>query len=121
MAAEIGLERYVEHLDKNLAHVMAHPVLEDVHKEAAVLFAPNRALRYQIAGLRVKQALAARLLAPALVGDIDRFFTGAFDDRNKLHPPCAHLIAKEAIDGAAMFLVGGVDGAQDVEVDSVLA
>src|SRR6266849_957905 len=109
MAAEIGLERYVEHLDKNLAHVMAHPVLEDVHKEAAVLFAPNRALRYQIAGLRVKQALAAGLLAPAQVGDVDRVRIGALDDGNKLQPLGAHLVAEETIDSAAVFMVGGID------------
>ena len=46
---------------------------------------------------------------------------GAFDDRNELNPLCLQFVAKEAIDRAAVFLVGGVDGAQNVEVDSVLA
>ena len=46
---------------------------------------------------------------------------GALDDRDELYPLCVHLVAEEAIDRAAVFLVGGVDRAQYVEVDSVLA
>src|SRR5882762_1730400 len=103
MAAEIGLERHIEHLDKNTAHVMAHPLLEDIDEEAAVLFAPHRAFRYEVSGLPVEQALAARLLAPALVGDIDSLLGGALDDRDKLQPLCAHLIAEETINRAAVY------------------
>ena len=121
MAAEIGLECHVENLDINLADVMAYPFFEDVYQEASVLFAPNGAIRYQVAGLRIEQALAARLLAPAQIGDLDRFFGRALDDGDELHPLCTHLIAKKRIDGAAVFLVGGVDGADYVEFDSVVA
>src|SRR5216683_281349 len=121
MAAEISLEGHVEHLDKNLTHVVAHPLLKNIYEEAAVLFATDRALGHEVAGLRVQQALAAGLLAPAEVGDIDGFRTGALDDGNKLHPLCTHFIAEETIDGTAVLLVGGVDRAQDVEFDSVLA
>src|SRR6266542_3773315 len=121
MATEIGLERHIEHLDKDPAHVMTNPLLEDIHEEAAVLFATDRALGHEVAGLRVQQALAAGLLAPAEVGDIDGFRTGALDDGYKLHPPCAHFIAEETIDSAAMFLVCGVHRTQDVEFDSVIA
>jgi hypothetical protein len=121
MPAEIGLERHVEHLDVNLAHVMAHPLLEDVNQKATVLFASDRTLGYEVAVLRVKQALAVGLLAPAQIGDVDRLFGGALNDRDELHPLRAHLITKETIDRAAMFLVGGVDRAEYVEFDSVLA
>ena len=100
---------------------MAHPLLEDIDEEAAVLFGADRALGHQVAGLRVEQALLAGLLAPALVGDRDRLLGGALDDRDELHPLGAQLVAEEAIDGAAVVLVGGVDRAQDVEVDLVLA
>src|ERR1039457_4048037 len=121
MAAEIGLERHVEHLDEDIAHSMAHPLLENVNEEAAVLFAADRARRYQVAGLRIEQALAAGLLAPALVGDIDCLLGGTLDDRDELHPLRAHLIAEETIDRAPVFLVGCVDRTQYVELDSVLA
>src|SRR5579872_7087157 len=71
MAPEIGLKRDVEHLHKNFADVMPHPLLEDIDEEAAILFASDGALGYEISGLRVEQALAAGLLAPALVGGIN--------------------------------------------------
>ena len=121
VAAEEGFQRDVEELHVDLAHVVAHPLLEDVDQEAAVLLGPDRALGDQVAGLRVEQPLLARLLAPALVGDLDRLLGGALDDRDELHPLRAQFIAEEAIDGAPVVLVGGVDGAQDVEVDLVLA
>jgi hypothetical protein len=41
MAAEIGLERHVEELNVNTAHVMTHPLFEDIHEEAAILFVPH--------------------------------------------------------------------------------
>ena len=70
MAAEIGFERHVEELHVDLAHVAAHPFLEHVHQEAAVLLRADRALGDQISGLGVEQPLPAWLLAPALVGDL---------------------------------------------------
>src|SRR5271169_2854325 len=121
MTVEIGLERHVEELDKNPAHVMANPLLENIHQEAAVLFTADRALGHQVAVLGIEQAFAAGLFTPAQVGNIDRLFSGALDDRYKLHPLSLHLVAEEAIDRTTMFLIGGVDRAQDVELDSVLA
>src|SRR5579872_9781 len=120
MAPEIGLKRDVEHLHKNFADVMPHPLLEDIDEEAAILFASDGALGYEISGLRVEQALAAGLLAPALVRDIDRFFRGALHDGDKLHPLRVHLVAEETIDRSAILLVGGINRAQNVELDSVL-
>src|SRR5271169_2009171 len=121
MAAEIGLECDVEHLDENLAHVVAHPLLEDIHQELAVLFAANRAVGYEVASLRIEQALAAGLLTPSLVGDIDGLRAGTLDDWDELHPRSLHLVAEKTIDRAAVMFVGGVDRTQNVEVDSVLA
>ena len=51
----------------------------------------------------------------------ERLLGRALDDRDELHPPRSQLVAEEAIDVAPVVLVGGVDGAQDVEVDLVLA
>src|SRR5579872_19874 len=120
MASEIGLKRDIEHLHKNFADVMPHPLLEDIDEEAAILFASDGAFGYEISGLRVEQALAAELLAPALVRDIDRFFRGALHDGDKLHPLRVHLVAEETIDRSAVLLVGGINCAQDVELDSML-
>ena len=61
------------------------------------------------------------LVTPALVGDIDGFGAGALDDGDELHPLRLHLVSEEAIDRAAVMFVSGVDRAQDIEVDSVLA
>src|SRR5271165_3813706 len=121
MTAKIGLERHVEELDKNPAHIVAHPLLEDIHQEAAVLFAADRSPGYQVAGLGVEQTFAAGLLTPAQVCYLNRLFSGALDDRDKLHPLSLHLVAEEAIDRTTVFLIGGIDRAQDVELDSVLA
>src|SRR5580692_5419617 len=120
MTAEVSLERHVEELNVNTANVVAHPLLKDIHEEAAVLFSPDRAFRYQVASLRVEQALASRLFAPAKIGDLDRRLGGAFDDRNELYPLRLQFISKETIDRAAVVLVCGVNSAQDVEVDPVL-
>ena len=57
VAAEEGLQRDVEELHEHLAHVVAHPFLEHVDEEAAVLFGADRALGDEVAGLRVEQAL----------------------------------------------------------------
>src|SRR5271165_4506456 len=121
MAAEIGLERDVKELDVNPAHVAAHPFLEDIDEEAAVLLGADRALRAEVAGLRIERTLAAGPFAPALVGDFKRFRGRTLDDWDELHPFGIELVAKKAIDGAAVFLVGGVDRAENVEFDSVSA
>ena len=53
-------------------HVVSYPFLEDVHEEVSVLFATNGAVRHQVSGLGVDQALATGLLAPAHIGNLDR-------------------------------------------------
>ncbi len=121
MTTEVGFERDVEHLDKDCAHIMAQPFFENVHQELAILLAVYGALGDEVAILGIEQALATGLVTPTLVGDIDGFGAGALDDGDELNPGCFHFIAKEAIDRAAMVFVGGVDGAQDVEVHFVLA
>ena len=121
VAAEESFERHIEQLNKHFAHVMPNPLLENVHEELAVLPAADCSVRYHVAGLRVEDALAARLLAPAQVRDIDRVCAGALDDRDELHPLCPHLVAEETVNRASVLLVGGVDRTKDVEVDIVLA
>ena len=44
MAAKESLQRYVEKLHENLAHIVAYPFLEYIHEEASVLFGTDRAL-----------------------------------------------------------------------------
>src|SRR5271165_3708169 len=122
MAAEIGLERHVEQLDEHLCHVAPRPFLENVDQEPAVLLAADRTVGDEVAGLRIKQALLARArVAPALVGDGERLGRGPLDDRDELHPFRAELVAEKPIDPPPVLLVGGVDGAKDVELDAVLA
>ena len=89
MAAKESLQRYVEKLYENLAHVVAYPFLEYIHEKASVLFGTDRALGDQVAGLRVEQALLAGLVTPALVGNFESLCRGTLDDRDELHPLCA--------------------------------
>src|SRR5580704_1008908 len=121
MAAEISLECDVEHLDIDLAYVTAHPLLENVHEELTILFAADRTIRYEVSRLRIEQAFAARLLTPALISKIDGLIARTLDDGDELHPLRMQLVAKKAINRATMFLVGRVDRAQDVKVNSVFA
>ncbi len=115
------LERHVEQLHEDPAHVPPNPLLEDVDQEAAVLLPAHRALRHQAARLGVEEPLPPRPVAPALVGQRDRLFRRPLDDRDELHPLRAELVAQEAVDGPPVRLVGRVHRAQDVEVDPVPA
>src|SRR5271166_4241840 len=118
MAPEIGFERDVEELDEHAPHIAPHPFLENVDEELAILLAANRAVGDQISGLGVEKALArARPIAPALVGDGERLGRRPLDDRNELDPRRAEFVAEEAVDPSPMLLVGGVDGAEDIELD----
>lgn len=119
MAAEKGFERHVEELDVNRSHIMAHPFFENIHEEATVLLGTYRALRHQVAGLRVEQTFAIGPLAPTRVGDGDCLCGGALDDGDELYPLCAKYVAEEAIHRTTVFLVCGVDRAENVEVDPV--
>src|ERR1700733_6567110 len=121
MSAEKSLERHIEELDVDFPDIVAYPFLKDIDEKATILVCAHRALGDQIAGLRIEQALAPGLRAPALVGDLQCLLRSTLDDRYELHPLGAQLIAKEAVDSTSMILVGGVDRAQDVEVDSVPA
>src|SRR5207245_11312015 len=108
-------------LNVNSTHVGTHPLFEDIYQESAVLFAPHLAFRYQVSGLCVKHSLLSGLLAPAQVGDLNCLRGGPLDNRNELHPFGMQLIAKEAIDCAAVMLIGGVDSTQNIEIDAVFA
>ena len=78
-------------------------------------------LGHQTAGLRVERPISALLAAPALVRQGDRLRGGAFDDRNQLDVLRVQFIAEEAIDLERMVRIGGVDRAEDIDVDLVLA
>ena len=108
VAAKKGLERHIEHLNKHFAHIMANPLLEDVDEELAVLPAADGPVGYHVAGLRIKNALAASLLAPSQVCNIDRVSVSSLDNGDELDPLCAHLVAKETIDRTTVFFVGGI-------------
>lgn len=108
VAAEKGLKRYIEQLNKHLAYIMANPLLEDVDEELAVLPTADGPVGYHVAGLRVKHALATSLLTPSQVCDIDRVRVGSLDNGDELDPLCAHLVAKETINRTTVFFVCGV-------------
>src|SRR5277367_2084701 len=98
MSAEKSLERHIEELDVDFPDIVAYPFLEDIDEKEAILLGAHRALGDQITGLRIEQALAAGLRAPALVGDLQRLLRGTLDYRYELHPLGAELIAEEAVD-----------------------
>src|ERR1700677_4891876 len=108
VAPEKSLERYIEQLNKHFAHIMTNPLLEDVDEELTVLPATDSPVGYHVAGLRVKNALAANLLTPSQVCDINRVSVGSLDDGDELNPLCTHLIAKETIDRTTVFFISGI-------------
>jgi len=79
---------------------MAHPLIEDVAEEMAVLLRADRAVLHAL----------AFLIAGVVV---------ALHDRDELHEPDLQFIAEEAVDLQRVVGVGGVYGAEDVEVDLV--
>src|SRR6266478_2828886 len=60
------------------------------------------------------------MFTPAQVGDLERFSVSTLHDGDELQPFCFHLVPEKAIQGPAVLLIGGVDRAQDVEIDSML-
>src|SRR3954467_4026117 len=114
VASEIGLERHVEELDVDPAHVLANPFLEDINQKTPVLFGLDGALGYQAPRLCVEQSLSTRALAPAQIRDGKCLRRRALDDRNELHPLRMQFVAKETVHVAAVVSVRGVDGAEDV-------
>ena len=83
--------------------------------------AADGAFRDQIPGLGVEEPLLPRPFAPPAVGDVNRLRGGTLHDRNELDPRRGELVAEEPVDAPSVPLVGGVDRAEDVEVDAVLA
>ena len=58
-------------------------------------------------------------VAPAGIRHGERFGRRTLDDRDELDEARANLVAEVAIDLEAAILVGGVDRAQDVDVNAV--
>jgi len=75
----------IEGLHEDLAHISAHPLIEDRHKKTPVLLRPNRALGDQLTDLRVQRAVASRALAPTLVGHGQRLHSGSLDNGDELN------------------------------------
>ncbi len=122
VSAEARFQRHVEIAHEHAPDVVAHPLLEHIDKKAPVLRGPDRALRDEIARLRVQRPLATGgRRTPALVGQFDGLRRGPFDDRDELQPFSLQLVAQKSVDRAAMVLVRRVDRAQDVACDAVAA
>ena len=111
-------ERHVEHLHVDLADVAAHPFLEDVDQESAVLLGRHRASGHLLSRLDAQWAVAPGRPRNGAVlvrlGD-------ALDDRNELHEAGVALVAEEAVDVAAAPCIGGVDRRQCVPLDTRVA
>ena len=99
-------ERDVEHLDVDLADVAAHPLLEDVDQEAAVLLGGHRAPRHAAPVLHVERPVAPR--RPRHRSVLVRL-RHPLDDRDELNEARAAVVAEEAVDLAAAVGVRGVD------------
>ena len=90
-------ERDVEHLHVHRAHVASDPLFEDVHQEAAVLLASDRAAGDQVALLLVERAGLVAVTPPGL-GDLEQLRRGPLDDGDELHEAGPDLIAEVAVD-----------------------
>ena len=100
-AAHVGGQHAVEELHEHLAHVAAHPLVEDRVQEAPVLLGLHAA-----GGRRAGAAGGRRRLD--------------LDDGDELDEPGAELVAEEAVDLERAPGVGGVDRAEHVELGAVL-
>ncbi len=109
--ADPAAERGIKGVDEDLAYIPAHPLVEDGDQEAAVLLCLDRTLGDQVAELRVQWSVATWPLAPALVGDGQRFSCCAFNDRDELHILRLELVAEEVVDLQGMIAIGGMDSA----------
>ena len=107
-------ERDVEHLHVDRADVAAHPLVEDVDQEAAVLLAGHRAVGHELALLHVERPVAPRRPRH---GPVRVRLGDPLDDRDELDEAGAALVAEEAVDLAAVVGVRGVDRRQRVPVD----
>jgi hypothetical protein len=87
---------------------VAHPFLEDIHQELAVLLRTDCAVGDEIAGLLIEQPLLPGLLAPPLVGDSDGLWRRALDDGDELNEPGAQFVTEEAVDRAPVFLLAAL-------------
>ena len=113
LADPVG-ERDVEHLHVHLADVAAHPLLEDVDQEAAVLLAADRAVRDRAPLLLVQRPVAPRRPRHLAVGGLG----DPLDDRDELDEARAALVAEEAVHLAAAVAVAGMHGRERVPLDA---
>src|SRR5208337_4183127 len=114
-------ERHVEGDDIHFADIALHPFVVDADEELAELFRRHRALGDQVALLLVQRPVRTLQAAPALVGEGYRLLGSALDDGDQLDVLRLQLVAKEAVHGERVVGVGGVNRAEDVDVDVVRA
>ena len=121
MSAEAGLQRHVELLHEHSTHVVADPFFEHIHQKLTVLDGVDRTPCRQVAALRIQRPRPFRWQALVLVVRRHHSSADALDDRNELYPARVEFIAQKTVDGAAVLLVGSVNGAKDVEFDAMPA
>ena len=120
MSTKKSLQRHIKQLNKDFANIMAQPFFEDVNQKVSILLAAYGAIGNEIAGLRIKNALFAGLLAPALIRDIQRIVAGSFNDRNKLNPLGTQFITEKTINIPAVPFIGSINCTENIKIDIVL-
>ena len=107
-------QRHVEQLHVDLAHVMPHPLIEDVNQESPQLLRLHRPFRNPVAGLAVEWPRATGPRSPPQVRQRNHIRVHSLHDRDELHEPGPQRVAEEAIHGQRVPGVAGMHGAQDV-------
>lgn len=115
-----GGQGRIESLDEDRADVPAHPFLEDLDQEAAELLGPHRAQADQAACLGVERALTVRQLTPGLVHQRGCLGCQPLDNGDELDEVGSQVVPEETVHLQGVLGVGGVHGAQDVRLHTVL-
>src|ERR1035441_6859276 len=89
----------LDHVQKDLPHIPAHPLIEYLDKKPAVLLRFDRPVCNRAALLQER---------PAIVVD-------ALDDGNELNMPRAQLIPEKAIDAHGILAIQSVNRTKDVD------
>ena len=111
-------ERGVEDLDEHVADVVAHPLLEHLDEELAVLLGADAAVGDELALLPVERSVTGSS-PPAGLGEGEQLRGDPLDDGDELDELRTELVAQERVDLAAVVAVGRVDGGEHVPVDPV--
>ena len=116
---KVSPQGHVEHLHEDSTHVANHPLVEHRGEKIAVLTARDRTAGREIARLRVQDAPTSGLVAPALLGDLQRDRRGSFDDRDELNELRSEFVAKVPVHREWFVNVRARHRTQNVDVDTV--